>query len=307
MKSPGVAEWPLVNGPFLGALVLAFAGFFSARLFDPERENRTGHSALTEVFAKSVSIVLLVWAAGWWLFAGIDEVERSVGSDYALATLLGFAAGTALLAMALATRLRWPRLNWLGLTLWPAAILLGRRRVARRRASGEDFGWLAWPVVVVSMLWFLRSREALFARLAGALHVAGYWLSAGLLLSETHWLVERAADGVWPEAAVLALGGGDRAGDVARASAVAWPFAAHARTYVQPGCGAILAALTIGTLALNVQSSGDAAPLPYLPLLNPLELASVLVLFALLKWLAALEFSARRKRRSSRVRRSGSS
>ena len=43
----------------------------------------------------------------------------------------------------------------------------------------------------------------------------------------------------------------------ARATAVAWPFAAHARTYAQAGCGAVLAALTLATLALNVASSGE--------------------------------------------------
>ena len=66
-------EWLPYAAP-VGALVLALAGFFSARQFDPEREDRTGHSAITEAFAKSASIVLFVWAAAWWLFAGIDAV-----------------------------------------------------------------------------------------------------------------------------------------------------------------------------------------------------------------------------------------
>jgi uncharacterized membrane protein len=289
VKSPVPAEWPLLNGPFLGALVLAFAGFFSARLFDPDREDRTGHRALTEDFARVVSVILLVWAAGWWFFAGITEIERSVAYNRALAALLVFASGTALLAIALAARLRWPRLNWLGVTLWPSALLLGAVALIVLAHPGEDFGWLAWPVVVGAMLWFLRAREALLRRLAGALHVLTYWLVAGLLLWETHWLVERAAAGVWPEAAVLALGAVLALATLRATTAVAWPFAAHARTYLQAGCSALVAALTLGTLALNVDSSGEAAPLRYLPLLNPLELASVLVLVALLKWLAAVE------------------
>jgi uncharacterized membrane protein len=289
VKSPVPAEWPLLNGPLLGALVLAFAGFFSARLFDPDREDRTGHRALTEDFARIASVFLLLWAAGWWFFAGITEIERSVAYDRALAALLMFASGTALLSVALAARLRWPRLNWLGLTLWPSAVLLGAVALIAVAHPAEDLGWLAWPVVIGSMLWFLRAREALFPRLAGALHVMAYWLVAGLLLWETHWLVERAAAGVWPDAAVLALGAVLALATLRTMTAVAWPFAAHARAYVQAGCSALVAALTLGTLALNVESSGEAAPLPYLPLLNPLELASVLVLLALLKWLAAIE------------------
>ena len=56
------------------------------------------------------------------------------------------------------------------------------------------------------MLAFLRAREAFFPRLGGALHAAGFWLAAALGAWELHWLVERAAGGVWPEAAVLAFG-----------------------------------------------------------------------------------------------------
>jgi uncharacterized membrane protein len=50
----------------------------------------------------------------------------------------------------------------------------------------------------------------------------------------------------------------------------------------------VIVVLTLATFALNVDRSGEAAPLPYLPLVNPLELASVLVVFALLAWLEAL-------------------
>jgi uncharacterized membrane protein len=180
-------------------------------------------------------------------------------------------------------------LNWLGLTLWPAALLLAAVALLDVAHPAENFGWLAWPVAVGSMLTFLRAREALFPRLALALHAVAYWLTASLLLSETHWLVDRAADGVWPAAAVLALGATIVLATLRASSSIAWPFAAHAKTYVQAGCGAVVAALTVGTLVLNVESSGDAAPLAYLPLLNPLEIASVLVLFALLKWLATFE------------------
>jgi uncharacterized membrane protein len=288
VKSPVPADWPLLNGPCLGALVLAFAGFFSARLFDPDREDRTGHRALTEDFARVVSVLLFLWAAGWWFFAGIVEVERSVAYDRALAALLVFSSATAVLSIVLAGRLRWPRLNWLGLTLWPSAMLLGAVALIAVAHPSEDLGWLAWPVVVGSMLTFLRAREALFPRLALALHAVSYWLVAGLLLWETHWLVERAATGVWPEAAVLALGAVFALATQRATTAVAWPFAANARVYLQAGCGALLAALTLSTLALNVESSGEAVPLPYLPLMNPLELASVLVLLALLKWLGAM-------------------
>jgi uncharacterized membrane protein len=93
---------------------------------------------------------------------------------------------------------------------------------------------------------------------------------------------------VWPEAAVLALTAVLILATLRATRSAAWPFAANAAAYAYAGCGAVLAALTLTTGALNVSSNGSAAPLPYLPLVNPLELASVLVLFALLGWLRAL-------------------
>jgi uncharacterized membrane protein len=282
------AEWPIVNGYYLGALLLALAGLFSARLFDPEREHRAQHPAVPDWLAKVLSIALLGWGGGWWLAGGFMEVERSVGSAYEFAALLGFAAATTLLAMVVAARTQWPRLNWLGVMLWPLGVLFAAVAPFDLAHPAEDVGWLAWPAVVAAMLWFLRGREALFPRLQGALHVVAYWLVVALAAWELYWLVDRVTGGIWPAAAVLALGAATALATLRAATAVAWPFAAHARTYVQAGCGAVLAALGLATVMLNLESAGEAAPLPYLPLVNPLELASVLVLFAVLAWLRAL-------------------
>jgi uncharacterized membrane protein len=63
---------------------------------------------------------------------------------------------------------------------------------------------------------------------------------------------------------------------------------AHSRVYVQAGCGPVLVVLVLATLALDIGSSGAATPLPYVPVANPLELASWLVLLLVLRWLVTL-------------------
>jgi uncharacterized membrane protein len=67
-----------------------------------------------------------------------------------------------------------------------------------------------------------------------------------------------------------------------------WPFGTHARVYALPSGGVVLAALVMATVVLNVRSDGSAAPLPYVPLVNPLELVSVLVVLLLLRYLRQL-------------------
>ena len=47
----------------------------------------------------------------------------------------------------------------------------------------------------------------------------------------------------------------------------------------------------LATIFGNAVSPGDSAPLPYVPLLNPLEVVSVFVCVVLLHWLAIVERS----------------
>jgi uncharacterized membrane protein len=151
------------------------------------------------------------------------------------------------------------------------------------------FGWLAWPAVVATMLGFLRARESRYEVLVPALHATMYWLAGALLVSETHWLVALAAGGIWSVAASFAAAAAWVLATLQLRERVRWPLAAHVHTYVKVGCGAAIAAVSIATLAANLVSAGDATPLPYVPLLNPLELASVFVFLVLMRWLGALE------------------
>ncbi len=285
-QAPVAAEWPILNGYYLGALLLALAGFFSARLLDPLRERPEPTPPLHEALRAPLAVALLLWAGAWWLFGGMSEIERHV-ELYELAAGLLFAGATAVVAARLAARIDWPRLDWLALTLWPIAAIGAVDAIVRLEHPAQELGWLAWPGVVAAMLLVLHAREARFPALRGALHPTGYWLVAGLAAWETHWLV-RAAGGIWPEAAALAVVAALLFATLHATEKRVWPFAAEARTYLLAGCGVVLAGLVMATIVLNVQSPGDAPPLPYVPVLNPLELVSVLVVLLLLRWLGAV-------------------
>jgi uncharacterized membrane protein len=62
-----------------------------------------------------------------------------------------------------------------------------------------------------------------------------------------------------------------------------WPFATHANAFRVWSVMPLLAAAACWTLLANVSSSGSTAPLTYLPILNPLDLAQ-LALFAASLW-----------------------
>jgi uncharacterized membrane protein len=277
-------DLPWVNGYLLGALLIAFAGGFSSRCAD------LASGALGERWPRARSIVaalLLVWAAGWWLFAGFAEIDRQLPSSLFLTAGVLFAALTTLLAMNGARWLAWPRLDAVGLVSWPIAAFALVVTPFEQPHPAASYGWIAWPALLAAQLVFLRGREQRFPRLRGALHATAYWLAAVLLAWETHWQVNRVtAVETWPLAAALAVTGALVLATLQLRDRVAWPLAAHARLYTNVCAGAVLGALVLATVAANLVSPGDAAPLSYVPVLNPLEIASVFVLVVLAHWLA---------------------
>ncbi len=138
------------------------------------------------------------------------------------------------------------------------------------------FGWLVWPALFAVHLLSLRKlAPQLPARLLSCAHVLGCWLIIsvlalelryGLLLLSEHynawrWLGYMAAPREWP-----------------------WPIAAHAREY-RLYAAAPLALLMLGWFWLaNSFSDGHAEPLPYVPLLNPLELGLLFALGSVYIW-----------------------
>jgi uncharacterized membrane protein len=65
---------------------------------------------------------------------------------------------------------------------------------------------------------------------------------------------------------------------------VKWPFARNREAYLfVTGVGLALY-LGVWSLVTNVTSAGDTAPLPYIPLLNPLDLGQALILLVVLRY-----------------------
>ena len=72
-----------------------------------------------------------------------------------------------------------------------------------------------------------------------------------------------------------------RLGDSAR-----WPWSVHRRAYAILAGTPIAGLLAVWFFAVNVLSPGDASPLPYLPLVNPLDITLALALGSLAAWAA---------------------
>jgi uncharacterized membrane protein len=157
-------------------------------------------------------------------------------------------------------------------------------------APSSDLGWAAWPLALLWHLLLLRRQPVWLPRtVLQPLHVLGFWLF--VLLGARECQLAMASLGApgsswqalgWMLVPVAVLVLVTRAGVLKR-----WPLADFKRAYLLAACGPLALYLLLWLWVAN-GLPGDAAPLPYLPLLNPLELAQACIVLALVLWLRTL-------------------
>lgn len=257
-----------------------------------------------------LSTLLAIWGWLWWVGSGFVAIDEFLpGAVYSHACLL-FIAITSLGLPYLARRLHWVRLGTLSSLLLPAMAIALLLEFAHAHPF-QDCGWLSWTVAFAVQGWLLRKQMLasgawMRAPLLWLLAVIGvlewrYWIAAYLMPdSAVTGSTNQAYNGIalyWPGVwqdigwalvplALLVLvttqvtrWHSQHADDTAVANRRAWLWF---------GGAPIALFLLLWFFMMSLYSSGDAQPLPYIPLLNPLDIALAGTLLALLLWRRAV-------------------
>jgi uncharacterized membrane protein len=276
---------PSAESRFLGGVLLAVAAVWTARLI-----RRNGPKVT--VFEREIEYVALVWGVLWWLFAACVEIDQRVGSPDQLVALVLVLAATALAFSAMSVRLDWPAASIPGRCLLPLLVVCLVLMMDVRDHPFAGHGWLAWAAAIAAQVWILW---LLGPRVRGGDGRAKGWLHAGTALFiaaigavELNWLAARytAHDTAWSIAAAMVVPALVAIGVSHRASDERWPIAARPRAYRVAALGTLLVALGIWSLIANFTHDGTSDPLPYLPIVNALDLGHVLAVITLaMAWL----------------------
>jgi uncharacterized membrane protein len=289
--TPRAGGQAFLNAAFLGAALIGLAALVSVRFADraPEALGRRERTLLPWLFA---------WGVAWWTLAGLSEADVQFRGAARVAVALAWVAGSGAAAIAAGRALGWPRVGWLAALVLPGIVAALAISVREGRATLEGVGWLAWPLAFLVHVLALRAGEVLyrptpggrgervrndfvaFAHAAGAV-AAVAWLSweasewAGRFTPRaTAWLACAAA---WPAI-------GSLSGLVSTRASTRWPLAPHGDAYRVKAGGVIAAGLGLWVVVAGAISTGNAAPLPYVPLANPLDVTLVAALAALAAW-----------------------
>ncbi len=262
----------ITNAAFMGALLVALSGFATAWLY-----RKAGHCR--------IATAAYVWGLGWWLGNIALEISNFMPAGGRLHGLLLLLGVTGWLAAEVHRRAPAPALaltTLAGLVLafplafaqaadygqpfaghgswgWPLFAVLGLRSLlCLRTGEGRIAGlaqlawWLLWPTVLSLLAWHVGERFGLAEGWVGMLLALPWLVMAVLSQDRWHWLARPLGKGF------------DRL-----------------RPHLQGIVALALALWWVAALA----SSGAAAPLPWVALLNPLDLAQVAVLVLAARWL----------------------
>jgi uncharacterized membrane protein len=271
---------PILNTAYLGAAMLAVSGMFSGYwLFRNESRRAQYEAGLAAGFT--------FWGLIWWFVGGANEIGRYF-PDAVLGSILVYTSVTAAILTWLGISRQWPLPRWIALFL-PAVV--GAYAFAHAQPLDHPFaqwGAVGWLAIFITHFALLRIAEPQRHVALEWLHGGACWALALLFAWELEWQVAERTTGVWASLAwglvpALLLAWFGR-----RELRPAWPVAQHEVGYRLYGAAPIAVALCIWIVVINLSSTGDPAWLPYLPLLNPLDVCVALAIAALAMWWSAL-------------------
>ncbi|MES2160315.1 MAG: DUF2339 domain-containing protein [Pseudomonadota bacterium] len=297
----------LFDRPILGAAMICAGALFSSwalMRYDGQQAGTVGYG---------LSRLAMLWAGLWWFALILPDLAGWLSIRYQIMTtgawasddILGpgiygmlIAAGTVAIVM-LARRLQWRSLRALTAPAWVAlavasALMLGGLYVGNRLPAASTWlayaalwlagewllrvwpanGWtlrdvplqllhivrtgglwlMIWPVAAIWITRWLHGANSAEARLLAdaGWETSASWarfIPAWLMMAAVGWLMQRCRAGGWPVAPLAA-----------------W----YRRSLIPLACGWALLLVAVWNLSQN----GAMAPLPYVPLLNPLDLTT---------------------------------
>ncbi|MDD2463884.1 MAG: DUF2339 domain-containing protein [Desulfobulbus sp.] len=269
------------NRVYLGCALIGIAALFSSYWFD-----RLGEKVRS--WEHPLPLLLLGWGLLWWYTGGLMDLERHRLLLHPQPKFLLYACLTSAALTWLCRRYRWQRLSLSLLLLLPMMLLVYAAQFLDGSLLLQQAGWLAWPLAFSLQYGLIKRYEHLWpARTGPLMHCLSLWLLLLALATEIAFRVQR-IDGLaeswsaatWAVVPVFLLYLLEFKGQH-----LTWPVERHAAIYHGIASDVPVFALLLWCFT-SFALSGDPAPLPYIPLLNPLELIELTIfLLAILRWL----------------------
>jgi uncharacterized membrane protein len=257
------------NARFAGGALLAIAGMASAHYL---------HRRFEELHPEERPLVwtFFAWGLAWWLGNGLHEIgAHAETEDRVLGWALLFFSFTAAAAIPLARRLAWPLLEKVSLGLLPSLPLAAFYAALTLEHPFQGWAAAGWLAAFAAHGLVLRVRSC-----GDLWHAGGLWTGCLLAAWESSYLVDRAVPGAaWGDVTWGVV-------PVAIVLAVVSLRRKIPSTYLTWGTAPLAFFLLLWIASSSFSRTWDPSPLPYVPILSPVDLTVLLAVAALLSWVS---------------------
>jgi uncharacterized membrane protein len=259
---------------FLGVAFIALAGWACGALINHYRPSQ--FVWLTNILA--------IWGWLWWISAGLTAIDDLLSSKLFAHMALAFIAISSVLLPMLAKRLQWFTLAKLSVLLLPAMTLATLYEVFEAHPFA-NYGALTWFIAFAAYITLLMRQHII---VGWQYRAPLLWIAAIIGGMEWQYQLQQFIpnNSVWYDIgwAVIPM--------LLIAGVSYWQFSAknsvfdkhQARTWAWLASLPLMLFVIAWFMLMSLNSDGNAAPLPYLPLLNPLDIALLGALLLSLIW-----------------------
>jgi uncharacterized membrane protein len=274
------------NGAYMSCLIISLAGFASNFCLQRFKDRLM-------YWEQYFHWMFLVWGAIWWFGGGINEIETHLLPPDKAHGALAFIAVSCWLMGWLSLKLKWQDMAFppKGLAFAAVFILFWVVNSDQWPHPFHRTGIAAWAAAFFAQYYLLFCFEKSWEqKLQHVLHPLTLHLLIFILTWECAWAVERWIDGaktwelaVWggaPGLMVLML--------VMFGSRMSWPMRRFLPYYTGKGLAPVVTYLFCWTV-FSCFFKGNPSPLPYVPIINPLEIVGAFILLTVIKWKIAAD------------------
>lgn len=261
---------------YLGVAFIALAGWACGALMHRYQQDKW--TWLTSALA--------IWGWLWWVGAGLTAIDSLLPNRLFEHAALAFVAITSMLLPVLGKRFQWPSLAKLSTLLLPVMVFATISEFSKVHPFA-DYGLFSWAIAFAAYITLLSKQQIISGTLFRAPLL---WIGALILGMEWQYQLQLFTDGVgvwhdigWAVIPMLIIAGVSywqfsgvtTLEDEAQSKAHTWGWIA---------CAPLMLFVLAWFLYMSLNSDGNAAPLPYLPLLNPLDIALIGALLLFILW-----------------------
>jgi uncharacterized membrane protein len=277
---------PVLNGNVLGGLLISVAAIFSAHYLASDEKPIRGQAWL--------SAPLLLWGLGWWIGTGSREISDRVTANMQLHVFTAFLALSAGVLAWLGRHFRWTAARRSTLAFLPVLPLVALLYIFEHHHVLEGIGTLSWLLALVAHFVLLRAYDLGTGRVEGGWHFAGALIIAAIIAYEVFWRIDEAGlSGVWSIGAAILVPALAATAIVLARPHIAWPLQRYWGSYLA-AAGVLVIAALLSVAAFGVDNPGNPAPLPYVPVLNPFDVLTIISLAVALQLIVVLKTSSER-------------